>query len=104
MVALEQTASPRAAPAVPDAIPPAVRRRGGSPRRALAVSLIGAIALALFASRDLPGWADRLDDGRVAGMVRPLAAEWDSAMAALGLTRPHEALRAASRRLLDAAW
>ena len=31
-------------------------------------------------------------------------AEWDGAMARLGLVRPHEVLRLAIRRLLDWKW
>jgi hypothetical protein len=84
----------------PDAIPPELRRRGGSPRQVLALCLVGTLVLALFASRDLPGWADRFEDP---GIAR-LAGEWDAAMARLGLVRPHEALREAMARLLAAGW
>jgi hypothetical protein len=84
----------------PDAIPPDLRRRGGSPRQVLALCLAGSLILALFASRDLPGWADRFDNP---GLAR-LAGDWDEAMAGLGLVRPHEALREAMARLLDAGW
>ena len=62
------------------------------------------LALALFASRDLPSWTERLGDGPVAERVQALAAEWDRAMAALGLAAPHEDLRSAIRRLLDWQW
>jgi hypothetical protein len=36
--------------------------------------------------------------------AQALATQWDDTMASLGLTRPHDALRALIRRLLDAQW
>jgi hypothetical protein len=36
--------------------------------------------------------------------LQEAAAEWDGAMARLGLVRPHEVLRLAIRRLLDWKW
>jgi hypothetical protein len=36
--------------------------------------------------------------------AQALATQWDDAIASLGLTRPHEALRALIRRLLDSQW
>src|SRR6266446_813960 len=107
MVAVERELSETtASAAVPtaDAIPLALRRRGGTPRQVLALTLVGTLALALFASRDLPSWTERLGDGPVAERVQALARDWDRAMAALGLVEPHEALRAAIRRLLDWRW
>lgn len=92
------------APAVTDAIPPSLRRGGCGARQVLAVGLIGAVALALFASRDTPGWAERRSDTPFDHRVRDAAGAWDSAMATLGLVRPHEALRAAMQRLLDWRW
>ncbi len=107
MVAVErelpETPGPAAAPTA-DAIPLKLRRRGGTPRQVLALTLVGTLALALFASRDLPSWTDRLGDGPVAERVEALAHDWDRAMAALGLVKPHEALRSAIRRLLDWQW
>ena len=47
------------APLVTDAIPPPLRRRGITPRQFLITALAGALTLALFASRDTPGWAER---------------------------------------------
>jgi len=92
------------APLVTDAIPPPLRRRGASPRQVLAVCLIGALALALFASRDTPGWADRLGDSPLDHWVRGVAGAWDGAMEQLHLTEPHEALRAAMGQALGWRW
>ena len=107
MVAVERELSETPAPApltTADAIPLALRRHGGTPRQVLALTVVGILALALFASRDLPSWTERLGDGPVAERVQALAAEWDRAMAALGLAAPHEDLRSAIRRLLDWQW
>jgi hypothetical protein len=107
MVAVERELSeapPPAAAPTADAIPLALRRRGGTPRQVLALTVVGILALALFASRDLPSWTDRLGDGPVAERAEALAAKWDRAMAALGLVEPHEVLRSAIRHLLDWQW
>ena len=105
MAALERPLPTVAAPPVSaDAIPLTLRRRGGTARQVLAMAAIGAIVLALFASPDLPGWADRLGDGPIADAVRPLANGWDRAMARLGLTRPHQALRDAVQRMQEWRW
>jgi hypothetical protein len=107
MVAVERELSETPAPAAAttaDAIPLKLRRRGGSPRQVLALTVVGTLALGLFASRDLPSWTDRLGDGTVAERIQALAAEWDRAMAALGLVEPHEALRRTIRHLLDWRW
>ena len=92
------------APLVTDAIPPSLRRRGANPRQVLAICLIGAIALAFFASRDTPGWAERLGDSWLDHNVRSIAGAWDGAMETLHLTDPHETLRAALGRALDWHW
>jgi hypothetical protein len=92
------------APLVTDAIPPALRRRGITPRQFVATALIGALALALFASRDTPGWAERLGDSALDHQVREIVGAWDTTMERLGLTRPHEALRVAMQRVLDWQW
>jgi hypothetical protein len=87
-----------------DAIPLKLRRNGGSPRQVFAITLIGTLVLAVFASRDLATWLDRRGDGPVLVPLQHAAADWDDAMATLGLVRPHEALRLAIRRLLDWQW
>src|SRR5271163_374084 len=87
-----------------DAIPLRLRRSGGSPRQVFAITLIGTLVLAVFASRDLATWLDRLGDGPVLVPLQHTAAEWDGAMATLGLVWPHEELRRAIRRLLDWQW
>ena len=89
---------------VTDAIPPALRRRGINPRRVFTACLIGALVLALFASRDTPGWAERLGDSSLNHRLRSVAGAWDETMETLGLTRPHDALRAAMQRALDRQW
>jgi hypothetical protein len=93
----------RSAPSA-DAIPLVLRHRGGSPRQVLAAAAIGTLVLAVFASHDLFTWLDRMDGGPVLAPLQHKAAEWDDAMARLGLVRPQEALRAAIRRLLDWEW
>jgi hypothetical protein len=92
------------APLVTDAIPPSLRRRGIGTRQMLAACLVGALVLALFASRDTPGWADRLGDSALDHKLRSVAGAWDAAMEELGLTHPHEALRAAINRALELTW
>jgi hypothetical protein len=92
------------APLVTDAIPPALRRHRGTPRQVFAAILIGTAILALFASRDTPGWAERLGDVPFAHRARDIAGSWDRAMEELGLTRPHDILRQAMQRLLDSPW
>ena len=92
------------APLVTDAIPPALRRGGANQRQVLAICLIGALLLALFASRDTPGWAERLGDSGLDHRLRNIAGAWDGAMETLDLTQPHEDLRAAMNHLLDLRW
>jgi hypothetical protein len=102
--ALKETPPTAVALTTADAIPLALRRRGASARQVLAMTVVGVLALALFASRDLPSWVGRLGDGPVAERVQTLATEWDDAMERLGLVRPHEALRAWVSWALDAKW
>jgi hypothetical protein len=107
MVAIEQELPPAVAPApavTADAIPLAARRVGASSRQVLAVTLIGTLFLAFFASRDLPSWSERLGDGPAGAALQRFAAEWDDTMATLGLTAMHETLRRTVRRLLDVEW
>ena len=105
MVALErELAQPPPSTISADAIPLKLRRRGGTPRQVFAVTVIGTIVLALFASRDLVSWTERLGDSPIILAAQKLAAEWDDRMAALGLTTPHEALRDTLRRFLEAKW
>jgi hypothetical protein len=105
MAALERPLPPLPAPPVSaDAIPLTLRRRGGTPRQVLAMAAIGAVVLALFAAPDLPGWADRLGDGRIADAMRPIAQDWDRTMTRLGFDRPHAALREAVQRMQEWQW
>ena len=108
MVAVEreltETPPPAAALVTADAIPLALRPRGASPRQVLAMTFVGLLVLALFASRDLPSWAGRVGDGPLAERAQALATKWDDAMESLGLVRPHEALRAWVAWALDVKW
>ena len=108
MVALErelrEPLSPPPSTITADAIPLALRRRGASARQVLALTFVGVFTLALFASRDLPCWVGGLGSGPLIDRAQALATQWDDTMASLGLTRPHDALRALIRRLLDAQW
>src|ERR1700675_3535242 len=104
MVAIETEAAPASATPSADAIPIKLRRSGGTPRQVVALTLVGTLVLAVFASRDLSTWTERFGGGPVARSVQSLAAQWDSAMDKLRLTRPHDALRLAIRRLLDWEW
>lgn len=105
MAALErQDIALPAPPVSADAIPLSLRRRGATARQVLAMAAVGAVVLALFASPDLPGWADRLGDGPVARSVQPIAQGWDWAMTRLGLTRPHQAVRDAVQRMQEWQW
>ena len=108
MVALERELREPSPPApstiTADAIPLVLRRRGVAPRQVFALTLVGVLTLALFASRDLPSWVGGLGNGPLIDRAQAVAVQWDDAMASLGFTRPHEALRALIRRLLDAQW
>ena len=104
MAAVEgELPSATAAPSA-DAIPLKLRRRGGSPRQVLALTLVGTLVLGVFASRDLSAWLDRMGNGPVVEPIQRVAAQWDGAMDRLGLVRPHEALRGTIRQLLDWQW
>ena len=92
------------APLVTDAIPPSLRRRGVSQRQLLATVLVGALVVALFASRDTPGWAERLGDSALDHRLRSVAGAWEGVMERLGLTGPHDRLREAMQRALDWQW
>jgi hypothetical protein len=92
------------APLVTDAIPPALRRRGATRHQALGICLVGAIVLAVLASRDTPGWAERLGDSALDHQIRTVAGSWDEAMETLGLVQPHETLRDMMHRALDWQW
>ena|SRR5205823_13064300 len=108
MVAVEreltETLPPATAPVTADAIPLALRRRGASPRQVLAMSVVGILVLALFASRELPSWVRGIGDERVVERTETGAVKWDDAMASLGLVRPHEALRAWLSWALELKW
>jgi hypothetical protein len=106
MVAVEKELPTVAAAPSPsaDAIPVRLRAQGGTPRQVLALTLVGTLVLAALASRDLATWLDRQGGGPLIEPLQHAAAQWDGAMERLGLTRPHDALRAAMRRLLDWQW
>jgi hypothetical protein len=106
MVALEKEAARTLPPpaSTADAIPLPLRRRGGTPRQVLAVSVIGTLLLAVFAAPDLSSWLDRMGGGPMLEPLQNAAAEWEAAVARLGLTAPHETIRAAMRRVLEWRW
>ena len=101
---LESGAEPIHSPTAADAIPAGLRRRSGTPRQVLVLCVVGSLVLSLFASRDLPSWTERFTDNPGAVTLQRVVAAWDDRMAGLGLTRPHEVLREAIRRALDATW
>lgn len=104
MAAIPTLSRRERAPLVTDAIPPSLRRGGATQLQVLGLCLVGAIVLALFASRDTPGWAERRGDSALDHRLRGVAGAWDEAMQSLGFTAPHEALRAAMDRALDQRW
>jgi len=91
-------------PLVTDAIPPALRRRGITQRQVFVACLVGWLLVALFASRDTPGWAERLGDTALDHRVRGGVGAWDETMETLRLTGPHDRLRDAMQRVLDWQW
>jgi hypothetical protein len=107
MVALEKDlpqSRPPPPPVSVDAIPLSLRRSGGTPRQVLAISVIGTLLLAVFAAPDLSSWLNRMGGGPVLEILQNAAAEWEAEVARLGLTAPHEAIRAAMRRALEWRW
>ena len=93
-----------AAPLSADAIPSALRRQGGTPRQVLAMTVIGTMLLATFASADLSSWLDRFGDAPLVTPLQRLAADWDGAINRIGLGVPRRQLHSAIRRCLDWEW
>ena len=104
MVAVERELPLVEASAGADAIPVALRRRGGSPRQVLALTLIGTLVLAVFASDDLSSWLDRMGHRPLLIPLQHAAADWNRAMHRIDLAAPNDALRRVVRRLLDWQW
>jgi hypothetical protein len=104
MVAVERELPVVAEAPAADAIPLALRRRGGSPRQVLTIAIVGSLVLAVFASHDLATWLDRMGDGQMLRPVQHAAADWDHAMDWVGLTQPAEILRDFIRGALDRRW
>ena len=104
MVIVEGKSPNAGAPPSADAIPMKLRQSGGSPRQVFVLTLVGTLVLAVFASRDLSSWLDRMGGGPILEPIERAAAQWDGAMERLGLVRPHEALRGTIRQLLDWQW
>jgi hypothetical protein len=92
------------APLVTDAIPPVLRRRGITQCQVFRTCVAGALMVALLASRDTPGWAERLGDSALDHRVRDVVGTWDETMETLSLTTPHDRLRDAMQRVLDWQW
>ncbi len=97
-------AAPARPPSSGDAIPLSLRQSGGTPRQVLAMTVIGTLLLAVFAAPDLSSWLDRMGGGPILEPLQNAAAEWNAAVARLGLTEPHEAIRAAMGRALEWRW
>ncbi|MFI5023088.1 MAG: hypothetical protein ACHQRJ_15745 [Alphaproteobacteria bacterium] len=95
-------ASPR--PALSDGIPAEARRNSASFGQSFVACALGAVVLALLASRSLPSWAERLESAALAEVLGPKVAQFDEALARFGLTLPHDALRRAARRLVTLKW
>lgn len=87
-----------------DAIPVALRRRGGSPRQVLLLTLIGSLVLAVFASGDLSSWLNRMGHRPALAPLQRAAASWNGEMHRIGLTAPNDKLRGLVGRLLDWQW
>jgi len=104
MVAVEHELPTIEAQPSADAIPLVLRRRGGSPRQVLALTVIGTLVLAAFASGDLSTWLGRMRGGPWLIPLRQAAAEWNGAMRHIGLTAPNDKLRGLVGRLLDWQW
>ncbi|HKS88916.1 MAG TPA: hypothetical protein VJR70_05710 [Stellaceae bacterium] len=104
MVAVERDVPAPGTPASADAIPLTLRRRGGTPRQVLAIVLIGTLVLAVFASRDLSAWLNRMNDGPGIARLQHAAAAWDGAMGRIGLVAPFVLLRDSVQRLRDLEW
>jgi hypothetical protein len=68
------------------------------------MTVIGTLLLAIFAASDLSAWLDRMGGGPVLEPLQNAAAEWNAEMTRLGLTAPHQAIRAAVRRALEWRW
>ncbi|MGE5268968.1 MAG: hypothetical protein ACM3JG_04760 [Thiohalocapsa sp.] len=104
MVAVERDLPVVVAAPSADAIPLALRRHGGSPRQVLALTLIGTLVLAMFASRDLSSWLDRMGAGPLLAPLQHAAAGWDRIMQRAGLGSIEAEMREAVRHLLDWQW
>src|ERR1700720_3992836 len=85
-----ELADPGPPPSV-DAIPGNLRRGRGSPRQVLVMSLVGTVVLALFGSRDLSPWAERLGGGpadqRALSLYRQMGSGYDGARTRLATRR-----------------
>lgn len=68
------------------------------------MTVIGTLVLAVLAAPDLSSWLDRMGGGPILEPLQNAAAEWETALARVGLTEPHEAIRAAMRRALEWRW
>ena len=104
MAVLERETVDTTPPPSADAIPASLWRGGASPAQVVAIILIGSLVLALFASRDLSSWAERLGGGPLAAQTQGFAARWDQTMETLGFVRPHDTLRSAVDRFLERQW
>ncbi|HKO07996.1 MAG TPA: hypothetical protein VJ487_09810 [Alphaproteobacteria bacterium] len=95
-------ASPR--PAVSDGIPAEARRNSASFGQSFVACALGAVVLALLASRGLPSWAERLEFDGLAEFFGPKVAQYDEALSRIGLTLPYDELRRTARWLIAREW
>ena len=82
-----------------DAIPPFDRKHTASPRGVLTASLLGAVMLLLFCSRELPAWVDQqLPE------LSDTAKAIDDTLNAIDLTAPYDAIHTFTQRLSDSRF
>jgi hypothetical protein len=87
-----------------DGIPAGAKRRTGSPGQVFAACAAGALVVALLSSPESPSWTERVGDQPFGAAAREAANAWNDRVARLGLTWPHQALRAIARRLSESQW
>lgn len=69
----------------------------GAPRRVAAAILIGISLAAVFGSGPTLRWTETLPDSRLTAALHDAAARWNETLSALGLSKPHDWLRATIR-------
>ena len=80
-----------------DRIITAGNNRRGTPARVLAAVLIGLGLAVIFGSAPALRWTETLPDGRLTAALHNAAAKWNHTLSPLGVSRPHDWLRAMIR-------